>query len=281
RQDFPELLEHACAKRVTHCISNGTLLTEERARHCAELAPRYLGGPGLLSLGVSIDAPGERHDAIRGLEGAFEKVSAGIRALTTHRDERNQRWPMVHVTSVIQEANLDVLRDMPHVAKDLGANVLNLVLENRFHEAPGVGESDPADIAAKDIPTPWLDSGKLRRALDAALQSAKAVGIPICLPRMPMEQVIAHYAGGWNMVDFHCHEPWTSLIVGYKGDACPCFIVNAGNVRQRSLKTIWNGPEMRDFRKRCIEGLWPICQGCCAIEYHPHTHTGTCPRCNP
>ncbi len=64
RSDFLELLEYACARRVTHCISNGVLLNEERAQQCIALAPKGIPHRGLVSLGISLDAPSavEYHD---------------------------------------------------------------------------------------------------------------------------------------------------------------------------------------------------------------------------
>ncbi len=267
RQDFMELLEYACSRRVTHCISNCTLLTEEDAKLCVELAPKRVPAKGFVSLGVSLDAPRGRHDAIRGQTGAFDKAAHTITFLTRYRTERGRRWPMVHVTSVIQAANLDVLPEMPGLARDIGADVLNLTMEIRYHDMKGVGEVDPSAIKASDIKLPRLERAPLERALEATRQAADKAGITLRLPRMPVEHVIGYYTGGLELSQFRCRQPWTTLIVGYRGEVFPCFIQKVGDIRENRLKEIWNGPEMRTFRQRCRVGLWPLCQGCCEMEY--------------
>jgi MoaA/NifB/PqqE/SkfB family radical SAM enzyme len=268
RSDFLELLEYACSKRLTHCISNAVLLTEDRARRCVELAPGRFPLKGLLSVGVSLDAPGDRHDEIRGQAGAFEKATHAVRTLTQLRDARGQRWPMVHVTSVIQQANLDVLPQMPSVVRDIGADVLNLTIEIRFHDLDGIGDVDPATIRASDIAMPRIDRATLEQVLADTRKAADAAGVALRLPRMPIEEIVQYYCGGLNLAKFQCRTPWTTLFVGCKGDVFPCFIRKIGNIREQRLGQLWNGPEMCAFRKRCHKGLWPVCQGCCEMQYH-------------
>ncbi|HOZ46369.1 MAG TPA: radical SAM protein [Candidatus Hydrogenedentes bacterium] len=267
RSDFLDLLEYACARRMTHCISNCTLLNAARARRCVELAAKRFGGRGLMSLGVSLDAPGAVHDTIRGLDGAFDRVTETISNLTHYRTERGQRWPMVHVTTVIQEANVDVLHEMPRVARDIGADVLNLTLEIRFHDFRRLGDVDPSAIRASDIRLPRIERARLEGALHKTLDAAQSAGIEVRLPRMPLDQVVEYYAGDQDLGQFECRTPWTTLFIGCKGDVFPCFIYKAGDIRRESIKAIWNGARMRAFRKRCRKGLWPVCKGCCEMNY--------------
>ena len=267
RQDFTELLGYACSKRLVHCISNCTLWTEETVERCIDLAPRRLPAKGLISLGVSLDAPGERHDAIRGLAGAFDKATRAVSLLTRRRRETGRRWPVVHVTSVIQEANLDVLPAMADVAAEIGADALNLTIENRFNDVEGVGVADPAAIKASDVPFPRLDPVPLDRALRDSIEAARKAGVALRLPRMPIEQVVRYYSGVCDLAGFQCREPWTTLYIGRKGNVFPCFIHQVGSVQSKPVREIWNGKEMRAFRQRCRKGLWPVCRGCCEMEF--------------
>src|SRR5690606_28990644 len=73
RRDFMDIIEHASSKRRCHFISNATMITEDKARRCAELAPSRLGFNGLNFVGTSIDGVGDIHDEIRAQQGAFEK----------------------------------------------------------------------------------------------------------------------------------------------------------------------------------------------------------------
>ena len=72
RQDLPELIGYATQKGMRAVIStNGTLITEEKARVFAQFSLSYIG--------VSIDGIEGVNDTFRGVEGAYEKAITGIR----------------------------------------------------------------------------------------------------------------------------------------------------------------------------------------------------------
>jgi Fe-coproporphyrin III synthase len=72
REDLPELIDYATGKGLRAVIStNGTLITEEKARIFARYSLSYVG--------VSLDGIGEVNDAFRGVKGAYEKALRGIR----------------------------------------------------------------------------------------------------------------------------------------------------------------------------------------------------------
>jgi len=72
REDLPELIDYAVKKGLRAVIStNGTLITEEKARTFSEYSLSYIG--------VSLDGIGQVHDAFRGRKGAFDMAMEGIR----------------------------------------------------------------------------------------------------------------------------------------------------------------------------------------------------------
>jgi len=72
RDDLPELIGYATQKGMRAVIStNGTLITEEKAR--------VLAGFSLSYIGVSIDGTTDVNDTFRGVKGAYEMALAGIR----------------------------------------------------------------------------------------------------------------------------------------------------------------------------------------------------------
>lgn len=267
RRDFEELFEHACAKRRVHFISNATMLTEARARRCVELAPRRLGGRGFNFAGVSLDGPREVHDVIRAQSGAFDKSVNGIKALSAFRRESGKTCPLIHVSTVIQRDNVDVLHEMPRLVAEIGGDVLNLLTEMRSHDIQELGHVDPATISRADIASPRIDRTQLARALVRTQEAARAAGIELRTPRMPFEDVLNHYDGGYDLGAFECRAVWNNCYVGSKGNVYPCFIMKVGNVREQSLGEIWNGSKMREFRRRRREGGFAACRGCCELEH--------------
>ncbi len=72
REDLPVLIGHAVKRGMRAVIStNGTLITEEKARIFSEFSLSYVG--------VSIDGIGTINDSFRGVKGAFERALTGIR----------------------------------------------------------------------------------------------------------------------------------------------------------------------------------------------------------
>lgn len=72
REDLPVLIGHAAKRGMRAVIStNGTLITEEKARIFSEFSLSYVG--------VSIDGIGTINDSFRGVKGAFERALRGIR----------------------------------------------------------------------------------------------------------------------------------------------------------------------------------------------------------
>jgi 12,18-didecarboxysiroheme deacetylase len=72
RKDLPELIQFAVDKGMRAVIStNGTLITEEKAR--------IFRKTGLSYVGVSIDGTRETHDRFRGVSGAYDASLRGIR----------------------------------------------------------------------------------------------------------------------------------------------------------------------------------------------------------
>ncbi len=277
RRDFMELLEYASARRRTHFISNATMLTEERAQRCIDLAPKRFGGRGFNFAGVSLDGTRDVHDEIRAQQGAFEKSVRGLKLLAEFRASKGKSAPLIHINTVIQEKNLEVLPEMPGVAKECGANVLNLLTEMRSFDQPELGRVDPATISREDLRIPRLNRERLDHALRETLRQAERVGIEVRLPRMPYQEVLNHYDGGYDLTRFECRAIWTNLIVGSKGGVYACFIQKVGNVREHGLRDLWNNDVMREFRRRRRDGGFAVCRGCCEIEYRrdlAHTAPG-------
>jgi len=73
RKDLFELVQHARSREVRAVVStNGTLITPAVAARLRELDLSYVG--------VSLDGTREVNDRFRGVEGAFDRAIAGIRA---------------------------------------------------------------------------------------------------------------------------------------------------------------------------------------------------------
>lgn len=273
RKDFMELLAFASKRARTHFVSNTTMMPEDRAEAIVALAPRRLGGIGFNFAGTSIEGPGDRHDEIRQMRGAWNRSMKGIAALRKFRERSGKQCPLIHVTTVIQQANVDVLHLMPAMIRESGADVLNLVTETRMHDLPDLGDVDPATYNTEDIKWPKIDRRQLNEALDRTEAEARRVGVELRVPRMPREELLKYYDGGINLKHYECRNAWNTLIIGRQGNAYPCWIQKVGNVREQSLKELWNNAAMRGFRQTCQKKLFAMCPGCCFLD-HKHARAG-------
>ncbi|WP_247008716.1 TIGR04347 family pseudo-SAM/SPASM protein [Halorientalis litorea] len=106
REDLDELVAYAADAGIRPVLStNGTLITEERAR--------ALKDAGLQYAGVSVDGLPERNDAFRGQEGAFDAALDGIEACQSVGLKTGLRY-------TITDANADDLTDVVDLLHDAG-----------------------------------------------------------------------------------------------------------------------------------------------------------------
>ena len=268
RKDFMEILSHASRKARTHFISNATMIPEDRAQAIVDLAPKRMGGLGFNFAGTSIEGPGERHDEIRKMRGAWDRSMNGISRLRDYREKAGKQCPLIHVTTVIQQDNVDVLHLMPAMVKEAGVDVLNLVTETRMHDLEDLGEVNPAVYNLEDLTWPRVERAQLAEALDRTEAEARRVGLEMRLPRMPREQLLDYYDDvRLNLKEYECRNAWNTLFIGRQGNVYPCWIIKVGNVREHSIKELWNNATMRDFRKTCQKKLFATCPGCCFLEH--------------
>jgi len=94
--------------------TNGWRIAPDRARH--------LWDAGLLGASVSIDFPdADRHDAQRGVRGAWREA---VRAVEAFRDTRTADDQRVNIMAVLTAGNQDAFAGVVDLARDLGVNVM-------------------------------------------------------------------------------------------------------------------------------------------------------------
>ncbi len=267
RKDFGTILERACSKSRVHFISNAVMLDDEKAEFCVNLAPKRFGFSGLNFIGVSIDGTEETHDVVRAQKGAYARSIEGIRNIAKFREKQAKQCPLIHMNTVILDENLDVLPEMPGLAAEAGVHVLNLLTEMRSMDNQDLGFVDPAVYGPDKIRIRTVDREQLDGALRKTLENAKKVGVEVRMPRIPYENILDHYDGGYDLDHMACRSIWTNVYVGSKGGVYPCWLQNMGNVRENTLTEIWNSPKFQEFRRRRRLGAFEACRGCCEIEY--------------
>ena len=134
RDDLPQIIDLACRylqPKLIHIPTNA--LAPARSRKLTEQLLRVIAthDPGIpISIKPSIDGIGDKHDAIRGVKGGFNKLLATVKGLK----ELEERYPNLHVElgTVVSTENIEDLAEIEQFVHGLGIeSYRNEIAEHR------------------------------------------------------------------------------------------------------------------------------------------------------
>lgn len=135
----PELVEIVQTLSKHHypvMICNGWFITPESAKALFEA--------GICEVSISIDyANSERHDAQRGMPGAFDRALEALRIL---HENRVHPWQRVHMISVVMDDNLEDLEPLIQRCRAMGITYLVTLYSRRRGD---IARPAPVDVSAK------------------------------------------------------------------------------------------------------------------------------------
>ncbi|MEN6442714.1 MAG: radical SAM protein [Methanoregula sp.] len=240
RKDFFEIASYAHEHDLYVALaSNGTMITPEVAKRLHDTGVDYVE--------ISIDGKdAAHHDALRGIDGAFERSVAGIRNCV-----KNGIYTCI-ATTVTQD-NYDQVPEIHCLAKDLG--VTRMICFNFSPTGRGV------EMADKDITPCQRDHllmfilvkntrGQKPEVLSTAPQLARVatqkvdLGIPVGHFYLGSElsgraRMLADFIGGCGAGRLYCSvEP--------QGDIQPCVFmpIKVGNIRKTPFLEIWHNADV-------------------------------------
>jgi Fe-coproporphyrin III synthase len=261
--------KYACGYLTT----NGTIITEERAEALAELAAAGF----LKHISVSIDGPGELHDAARGVKGTFTRTTAGLRRLKDAAQRRGA--PLrVSINTTVAHETLEALDSMVEVAGELGVDAIGL--NHLMYSTPDevaetarlLGIDDTSKIATYVTADPGLDIERVRAKVTALRDKCKRHNVLFDYRPKVHDQLIENYYTPGARLEGRCLYPFLQARVSFSGKVyfCPFIRVEVGDLTRQSLEEIWNGDTLVGMRKALVEnGLFPVCRRCCKVELSP------------
>lgn len=243
RGDLEELVAHGAGRGLAMVVgTNGVALTDRRVQS--------LRAAGAMGAGISVDSlDPEKHDAFRGLPGAWEKTMQGIEACKRHA------LPFqIHFS--VTESNADEVPGMIDFARASGARVLNVF----FLVCTGRGES-MSDIS------PVTYERVLNQLVAAQEQSRDLLIRARCAPhykriayqRNPQSTLTraAGYEGGGCLAGIH----YCRITPEGGVTACPYIPDEEGNIRDAKFWDIWNqSPTFQALRKPKLQGKCGSCE---------------------
>ena len=243
RGDLEELVAHGVGCGLAMVVgTNGVALTDKRVQS--------LKAAGTMGVGISVDSlDPEKHDAFRGLNGAWEKTMQGIEACKRH-DLPFQ----IHFS--VTEANANEVPSMIDFARATGARVLNVF----FLVCTGRGES-MSDIS------PITYERVLNQLVAAQEQSQELLIRARCAPhykriayqRNPASTLTraAGYEGGGCLAGIH----YCRIMPEGGVTACPYIPEEDGNIRDNKFWDIWyQSPTFQSLRSPRLQGKCGSCE---------------------
>jgi radical SAM protein with 4Fe4S-binding SPASM domain len=253
--DLVEMVRLAAGRDIRVGFNtNGTLLTEERARELVEA--------GLDWLHVSLDgATAGTHEGIR--EGVdFATVARNVRALVRLMRQRRARRPRLSLVFVAMRRNV---RELPAVVRLAGAwGVPRVWAQSLSHSFDDAAAADYAAIRAFTADEALWDGDPVaEEAFATAREAARAAAVDLRLPRMGVRPPVREPGQPG------CDWPWRSAYVTHRGRVQPCCMVmgadrvTLGDLDGRAFADVWGDRPYAEFRQ-ALQGDSPpdVCRGC-------------------
>ena len=274
RSDLLEILEWASRRNTTHVITNGTLVSEEKAKRLAELGTESLVAKGLVLVGVSIQGDESLHDEITGSSGSYQSACKTVEMIRYHRDRLGKKYPLINIKTVITHKTVRLLDQMFDLAERLGADICNLLTMNSaldfYCRLARLEDMDRIRAWANTPAVPeQLDVGLLDAMLEKVEERAAASRVQLRLsPQgIPRQELVDFHRDRLNLARYVCFMPWSKVFISAYGDVLICFNQWVGSLRESSLEELWMAPKMMRFRQMLHDaGIFPACAGCCQSE---------------
>lgn len=259
------------AEAAKHCqlkvslISNGTLFE------------RYL--PSILDfvdrINVSIDGPEEVHDIIRKQKGHYQKVKRGVELIHREKQKRRQSTPYINIACTVQEKNQASLAELADELALWKASLNALIFQHQeFIGEEGMEKSEKIygklgqdlEIWRGFTRIPEMDLDLLIAQKKKLLAKAYPFRI-FFFPPFDDQELRRYYAQPSSFVHSNskrCIGPWVEALITPEGNFWICPDYPTGNVKQASIRTLWNNEKAARFRMYLNTNgpLAPVCRAC-------------------
>jgi radical SAM protein with 4Fe4S-binding SPASM domain len=255
---FFDMIAYAVARGIAVSTNtNLTLLTARRAELCVT--------SGLGELHASIDgATAETYERIR-VRAHFDRIVRNLEGLVEARRRLGRTTPHIRMVVVAMRQNLHEFPDLVRLAHRLSIDSIFVQhLCHDFGESSLPAQYKPMRDFVEDETLVGEDPERIKRYFTEARATADELGVKL---RLPLTRPRLHPPG--TPGPERCDWPWRGAYVSYQGLTMPCCMVatpdriHFGNMAEKGVDAIWNGPEMRAFRDELSSETPPeVCRSC-------------------
>jgi radical SAM protein with 4Fe4S-binding SPASM domain len=259
KKGIDEILEKTGRIYKITIASNGALLKQH-----AELLVKAR----VRALGVSLDGPPDVHDRIRNQEGLFQKLQNGLQALIEAKRIQSSPFPAISVNAVILSENHRFLFQVVKIVKDLGLDSCTFQIFDPSLRRSGIAPDE--NLKEEESPlgnVEEIDTTSLRTCLKEIIEEGRKQKVSVAFsPPLTIDELISYYQRAFDLGIWRCHFPWQTTRVSPYGDVYPCLNYRIGNVREHSLRILWNHERYIRFRRTLgKKGIFSACIGCCKM----------------
>ena len=193
-----------------------------------------------LSVGISLDAIGEKHDWIRGVKGNFRKVDYLIRELIKLKEQYNDKMGEIVIGHTISNLTVDTLKEVLNYTKELKVGFLTQLYEefDYYHNVNKDKSDNLESYQSSD-----------NRALINEIKK---------LPPSFHHEILLYALR--HRLRYKCDAMRTFFVMKCNGDVAPCLQYNnirVGNLKLQSPDEIWHSEAAWNARK-----VIRNCKGC-------------------
>lgn len=269
RKDFPEILNYLSKKILnkTHVVSNGILINDE-------IIKEFIRSK-LMLLSVSLDGYGHVHDKNRGKEGIFDKIINNLENLN-----KESRRPMIDIKTIVLEDNMDSLPKLYKLCQDMNFNFFSIsfLRNNNLKQNAVLSEGFNPEFVKNYPIEPYFDIEHFKEIYKELETMSKNSNVKIRFSpkfeysKNPLETIEKFFSlsSETPITDIYkpCKYPHTNMMINPAGDIYPCLSMKIGNVKENTIKELFNKPAYCCFRKnlKASGGTFGACQMCCELE---------------
>ncbi len=256
-------------KIVKGLVTNGMLL-EKMAQEIID--------SGLDFLAISLDGPDEATQFERGLvKNSFSQIIKGIKKVIKLRGKNS--FPNIRIATVISKANINNFDKIYEIIKKL--NVDEWSISHHFYYFDEI-QKQQSKLSKKhnfgnDVWGEYNGKNKIffnkkdRLTISKKLNDIKLLiknndsKIKITLPNTM--DVNNFYTGTIPSKKSTCTSPFNQVFLRGTGEIEMCHGYILGNIKNESLKDIWNNQKTKKFQKYIQKNeLIPACFRCCSLN---------------
>lgn len=266
RTDFIEILAYLSKKIMNkvHVVSNGILINDEIIKAFINYK--------LLLLSISLDGYGKTHDQNRGQDGIFDKIITNLENLKAQK--KNQ---IIDIKTIVLENNLDDLPKLYKLCDKMGFEFLSVsFLRNNNLKQNSVLQDCFIEAYNADYPIQKYFDIEHFKEIYKEIKSIKGSTKIRFSPKFeycdkPLESIEKFFNSDivkTQKIYKPCKFPYTNTFINPEGFVYPCLSQKIGNVKDKSIKEIFNAPNYCCFRKnlKANGGTFGACQMCCELE---------------